>query len=72
MLRAPKANIWIWEIIGKTMRPLPSDEGAGSSTPLWTRDGKRILYSSDREDVFTSNACRGLITGLTLLSSDTR
>ena len=32
--------------------PLTSDEGAGSTTPLWTLDGKRILYNWDRENVF--------------------
>ncbi len=48
----PNANIWIWDIIGKNMRPLTSDEGASNASPLWTIDGKRILYAWDRENVF--------------------
>jgi serine/threonine protein kinase len=48
----PKSNIWIWDIIGKSMTPLTSDEGAGSSTPLWSLDGKRIFYTWDREYLF--------------------
>jgi Tol biopolymer transport system component len=52
IVRTPKSNIWVWDIIGKRMTPLTSDEGAGGSTPLWTLDGKRILYTSERENVF--------------------
>jgi eukaryotic-like serine/threonine-protein kinase len=34
MVRTPKSNIWVWDIFGKRMTPLTSDEGAGSSTPM--------------------------------------
>ncbi|MEJ2245369.1 MAG: hypothetical protein P8Y80_04655 [Acidobacteriota bacterium] len=34
------------------MMPLTTDEGAGSCTPLWTLDGKRVLYTTDRENVW--------------------
>ncbi len=46
----PKHNIWIWDIVGKSMMPLTFDEGAGNTTPLWTPDGKGILYTSDPEN----------------------
>jgi eukaryotic-like serine/threonine-protein kinase len=48
----PNANIWVWDIIGKNMRPLTSDEGTSNASPLWTIDGKRILYTWDRKNVF--------------------
>lgn len=51
-VQTSKSNIWIWDIIGKRMMPLTADEGAGSSTPLWSLDGKRILYTWDRENLF--------------------
>jgi eukaryotic-like serine/threonine-protein kinase len=51
MANTPKANIWIWDLVGKTQMRLTSDEGAGSTSPLWTPDGKRILYAWDRENL---------------------
>ena len=47
----PKSNILIWDMVRKAMMPLTFDEGAGNTTPLWTPDGKRILYTSDPENV---------------------
>lgn len=41
----PKSNIWIWDLFQKTMMRLTLDEGAEGTVPLWTPDGKRILYS---------------------------
>ncbi len=49
-VKTPKSNIWIWDLVRKTMMPLTFDEGAGSASPLWTPDGKRILYVWDREN----------------------
>jgi serine/threonine protein kinase/Tol biopolymer transport system component len=40
--------IWIWDIVRKTMTRLTFEEG-GASCPLWTPDGKRIVYASTRE-----------------------
>jgi len=48
-VQTAKSNIWIWDMVQKTMMPLTFDEGAGSASPLWTPDGKRILYIWDRE-----------------------
>jgi eukaryotic-like serine/threonine-protein kinase len=44
-VRTPKSNIWIWDLFHKTMMRLTFDEGAESTAPLWTPDGKRILYN---------------------------
>jgi serine/threonine-protein kinase len=52
MVATPKSNIWIWDIINKSMMTLTFDEGAGHVAPLWTLDGKRILYSWDPENLF--------------------
>jgi eukaryotic-like serine/threonine-protein kinase len=49
---SPKHDIWIWDLVRETMMPLTLDEGAGSVNPLWTLDGKRIVYTSSRENVW--------------------
>jgi Tol biopolymer transport system component len=41
-------QIWIWDVVRETMTPLTLDEGTESTCPLWTPDGKRILYGSSR------------------------
>ncbi len=41
------ADIWIWDIPHKTPTKLTFDK-AGSSSPLWTPDGKRIVFLSFR------------------------
>jgi Tol biopolymer transport system component len=41
-------DIWIWDIIRKTMTRLTFDEGS-DLVPLWTPDGKRIVYFSGQE-----------------------
>ena len=47
----PKANIWIWDLARETMTRLTLDEGTDNIDPLWTPDGKRIVYASSRENV---------------------
>ena len=44
MVGTQKSNIWIWDLFHKTMMRLTFDEGGTSTVPLWTPDGKRILY----------------------------
>ena len=41
-------DIGIWDLVRKTMTRLTFDEGS-SIRPLWTPDGKRIAFSSDRD-----------------------
>ncbi len=48
----PKASIWIWDIVRETITRLTFDEDVDSCDPLWTLDGKRIVYTSSRESVF--------------------
>ncbi len=49
-VKTPKSNIWIWDLVRKTMMPLTFDEGAGSGSPLWTPDSQRILFTSGSEN----------------------
>jgi len=41
------ADIWIWDLVRKTMTRLTFDEAA-DSFPLWTPDGKRLAFFSSR------------------------
>ena len=41
-------DIWIWHLIRKTLTRLTFDQG-DDGDPVWTHDGMRILFSSDRE-----------------------
>ncbi len=40
-------DIWIWDVVRRTMTRLTFDE-ANDSFPLWTPDGKRIVFFSGR------------------------
>jgi serine/threonine protein kinase len=44
-------DIWIWDLVRKTMTRLTFDESI-SAFPLWTPDGKRIVFVSNREKSF--------------------
>jgi serine/threonine protein kinase len=44
----PNQDIWIWDVVRETMTRLTFDE-RDDSVPLWTPDGKRIVYSSNRK-----------------------
>jgi eukaryotic-like serine/threonine-protein kinase len=41
-----KSNIYIWDTVRETLTRLIPDEGTWNSTPLWTPDGKRLVYAS--------------------------
>ncbi len=43
-----KQDIWIWDVVREAMTRLTFNEGRDSS-PLWTPDGKRIVYSWEQE-----------------------
>ncbi len=45
-------NIWIWDDVGKSLTRLTLDESSSSLIPLWTLDGKRIVYALNRENTF--------------------
>ncbi len=40
-----RADIWVWDFARKTLTPL-TFEGAYNITPVWTPDGKRIIFCS--------------------------
>ncbi|MBP1625085.1 MAG: serine/threonine protein kinase, partial [Acidobacteria bacterium] len=42
-------GIWIWDLVRKLLMRVTPD-GKWQFSPLWTRDGKRIVYSSNRKD----------------------
>jgi Tol biopolymer transport system component len=41
-------DIWIWDLIRKTLTRLTFDD-TSESAPIWTPDGKRILFVSNRD-----------------------
>src|SRR5262249_19726739 len=43
-------DIWIWHTAGETLTRLTFDKTTESS-PLWTRDGKRVIYTSNKNGV---------------------
>ena len=40
-------DIWIWDLVRETMTRLTFDE-ADDNYPLWTPDGERVAFSSNR------------------------
>jgi Tol biopolymer transport system component len=44
----PGLDIYIWDLTRETLRRLTFGEG-NNSLPIWTPDGKRIIFTSDRE-----------------------
>jgi eukaryotic-like serine/threonine-protein kinase len=53
VLASPKANIWIWDVNREDLTRLTLDEGTTNTDPLWTLDGKRIVFHLQRgEDTF--------------------
>ncbi len=48
----PKQHIWIWDIVRETMTRMTFDETIDNMDPIWTLDGKRIVYTSSRESIF--------------------
>ena len=44
-------DIWIWDLDRRILTPLTRDPGEDQH-PLWTRDGKGIIFSSNRSGVF--------------------
>jgi dipeptidyl aminopeptidase/acylaminoacyl peptidase len=50
----PKEKIWIFDIDRGGMTCLTPDEDTDNSTPLWTPDGKRIVYSSSHGNLYLS------------------
>jgi serine/threonine-protein kinase len=45
-IRERENNIWIWDVRGQTLTKLT--DGTGDQVPFWTRDGRRIIFSSQR------------------------
>ena len=44
-------SIWIWDSIRKTLTPLTIDK-SNNLQPIWTRDGKRIIFASTRDGTY--------------------
>jgi hypothetical protein len=42
------SNIWIWDLFRRALTRLTYDKGEDSS-PIWSLDGKRIVFASQRE-----------------------
>jgi eukaryotic-like serine/threonine-protein kinase len=56
VMSTPKNSIWIWDIDHENRARLTHDDSTYDSVPIWTPDGKRIVYSSSRENPFIPNA----------------
>jgi serine/threonine-protein kinase len=50
-----KADIWTWDVVRETMTRLTFDGNSGE--PIWTLDGKRIVYVSGGEGGVFSSLC---------------
>jgi serine/threonine-protein kinase len=48
--RDQESDIWIWDITRQTLTRTTADPGADRA-PVWTPDGKRVLFSSQRVGV---------------------
>ncbi len=53
---ADGSDLWIYDVMRKILKPLTSD--GASSNPVWTPDGRRIIYSSFSK-LFWQNADGG-------------
>jgi serine/threonine-protein kinase len=51
-VRDPQADIWIWDIARRTLSRL-TDNPALETSPVWTPDGKRVIFGSQREGAAT-------------------
>ncbi|TDF34971.1 hypothetical protein EYS14_21565 [Alteromonadaceae bacterium M269] len=72
ILFAAKGDIYKVDVNGGNATPLTSNS-AWDGTPIWSKDGKTIAFSSDRNgslDVYTMPASGGAPTRLTYHSSD--
>jgi serine/threonine-protein kinase len=47
-IRDEQNDIWLWDFVRETLTRLTSDPGLDRA-PAWSRDGKRIAYSSQRD-----------------------
>ena len=46
--RDQQSDIWIWHLLRGTLERLTFDPGL-NRLPIWTRDGKRVAFTSDRD-----------------------
>jgi serine/threonine-protein kinase len=46
------AGIWLWDLARATLAPLTFDPHVSDLLPVWTRDGSRMIYSSNRAGPF--------------------
>ena len=46
------SDIWIWDLIREIMSRLTLDETT-ENNPLWTTDGQKIVFSSNRDNTFS-------------------
>ena len=46
-IRSPGSDVWVWDLARETLTPLTLDP-AIDLAPVWTRDSRRIIWSSSR------------------------
>lgn len=70
-VRDQEDDIWIWDFAHDVLTRLTFDRGA-DSYPLWTADGRRLLFSSSRNGVLNVFAQQADNTGSAVQLSDSR
>ncbi len=51
-IRDQESDIWVWDIRGQTLTRTTFD-GARDEVPVWTPDGRRIVFRSNRDGAFS-------------------
>ncbi len=68
-IRDREQDIWVWDFARQTLTRLTSDP-AGDLAPIWTPDGKRVVFASTRSGVYNLYAQAADGTGAAMRLSD--
>jgi len=68
-IRDREQDIWIWDLARQTLTRLTSDP-SGDLAPVWTPDGKRVVFASTRTGVYNLYAQAADGTGPAIRLSD--
>jgi len=68
-IRDREQDIWIWDLARQTLTRLTSDP-SGDLAPVWTPDGKRVVFASTRTGVYNLYAQAADGTGRVIRLSD--
>src|SRR5262245_12945353 len=65
-----ESDLWVWDLVRKTLTRLTFDPGI-DQTPVWTPDGRRVLFASNRAGAYNPyvRAADGTGTEVRLVAS---